>query len=626
VKQPENPAILIQAAVSLCQQSRFAEAESLLRQTIEKHPEHFQALHLLGCIASQIGRPDVAVQFLRRALRQNNRMAAVHCHLGHAQRALGCASDALESYSTAIRLGEPLMPSVIGRAMALLALGRNPEALADFDRALALGADDAEVHTFRGTALLGVRRFEEALRSCDSALAKRGDLAAAHVNRAIALHSLQRFDEALESSERALELAPRFADAHACRGSALIELRRAEEALASANEAIELRPSDPGAHNLRALCLLDLERPDEAIRSCERALELRATLADAHNTLGLALSSQKSFDLANSSFDRAIALQPDRLEPFFNKGVNLLLTGEFSPGWELYERRPAANTAAADRAGGALWDGSAEIAGKTVYVYAEQGLGDTLQFCRYAKLLTGRGARVILSVQECLCNLLRDLGPDIQVIGSAQTPQAYDFRCALLSLPGAFGTRLDAIPSLVPYLRADPVRVERWRERLGTEGRLVGIRWQGGTSRADVGRSFPLHHLECLAGIPGVRLISLQRDAGREQLRSLAAHCHIEDVGNRFEPDSANTFLDTAAVMQCMELIITSDTSVAHLAGALGRPTWLALKHVPDWRWLLGRDDSPWYPTMRLFRQTKPKDWDGVFARIHAELVKRIVD
>ena len=616
--------MLMRCVVPLCQQGRFADAESLLRQTLEQHPEHFEALHLLGSIAAETGRPGMALEFLRRAIRQNDRAGAVHCHLGHAQRAVSQLADAIASYSTAIRLDGPMKPSYVGRAMALVSLARFSEALADFDRAIELGVDDADVHTFRGTALLGVGQAAEALASCERALEKRSDSVAAHVNRAVALHALRQYTQALESAERAIALEPKFPGAHVCCGAALLELRRVDEALASADRAIALAPGDAGAHNLRALTLLDLGRPEEAVAACEQALTLRSALVDAHNTLGLALSSLTRFELANSSYDRAIALQPDRAEPHFNKGVNLLLVGEFPLGWELYERRPLA--AGRTRIPGTLWDGRADVAGRTVLVQAEQGLGDTLQFCRYAKLLAERGARVILSVQESLRNLLLELGSNIKVIGLSEDPGPYDLRCALLSLPRAFRTRPDNIPSQVPYLRADPERVERWRRRLKPCGLLIGIRWQGGTSRADVGRSFPLHHFERLASIPGVRLVSLQRDAGSEQLRSLAAHWQVEDVASEFDTDPANTFLDTAAVMECLTLVITSDTSVAHLAGALARPTWVALKHVPDWRWMLDRDDNPWYPTMRLFRQAAPGDWQSVFDRMRAELANRTAD
>jgi tetratricopeptide (TPR) repeat protein len=611
---------LMQAAVALCREGRFADAETVLGQTLKRSPDHFDALYLLGCIAVQTSRPERASELLQRAIRRNGAVAAAHCHLGHAQRALSRLDDALTSYSNAIRLGDASNAAYVGRAMTLVSLGRHAQALADFDQALAAGVDEPAVHTLRASALLGLQRPADALASSDKALSKQPQSPDAHLNRAVALHALGRINDSVQSAERAIELKPSFNDAYLCLGAALIELRRVEEALRSADRAIHLQPDHAGAHNLRALCLLDLERPAEAKTSAESALRVNPMLADAHNSLGLALSSLKSLDEANASFDRAIHLQPDRSEPHFNKGANLLLTGRFPLGWELYERRLSAGRGPRSVADGRPWDGSADIVGKTLFVHAEQGLGDTLQFCRYAPLLAARGAQVILSVPDSLRALLSGLGPGVEVIGSMDRPRRYDFHCPLLSLPRACRTDLESIPSSVPYLWADPARVAAWRRRLGTEGRLIGIRWQGGTSRVDVGRSFPLRHFESLAAIPGVRLISLQRDAGCEQLAQFPSHLPVEDIGNELDPDGAKTFLDTAAVMQCLELVITSDTSVAHLAGALGRPTWLALKHVPDWRWMLDREDSPWYPTMRLFRQPKPGDWAAVFAVIHSEL------
>jgi hypothetical protein len=269
-----------------------------------------------------------------------------------------------------------------------------------------------------------------------------------------------------------------------------------------------------------------------------------------------------------------------------------------------------------------LWDGGEDIAGKTLLTYAEQGLGDTLQFCRFAPLLAARGARVILAVQDTLRTLLRGLGAGIEVVGFSDIPREFDFHCPLLSLPRVLHKRLDSIPATVPYLRPDPDRVSIWRERLGTHGRLIGIRWQGSTGRADAGRSFPLRHFEPLARIPGIRLISLQKGVGSEQLLELPSQWRVEDLGAAFEPGGGDAFLDVAAVMECLELIITSDTSITHLAGALGRPTWLALKRVPDWRWMLERDDSPWYPTVRCFRQRRTGDWEGVFDRMCRALVE----
>ena len=606
-------------ALACYRQGALAEAEAGLGKLLESDPAHFDALHLQGVIASRLGRPDRAVDLIQRALRQNATVAAAHRHLGNALRDLGRLEEALSSYTRAIDCRRDFKEAQVNRAMTLLMLRRPAAALADLDRAIALGADDFEVHRLRSAALIDLKRPAEALASSERAILMKPDDCDTHVNRAAACYLLGSYAEAAASCDRALALAPQHAAAHAHRGAALYALGRLDDAMASLDTAIELDPRSAFACNVRALCLLDLQRPEAALRSCERAIALRPELADAHNTRGLALADSLRFEEALASFDQAIALQPDLPEPNFNKGIRLLQHGDFERGWELYERRPLLDRAFA-ASHPRLWDGREEIAHKTIFTYAEQGLGDTLQFCRYAMLLRDRGAHVVLSVQDRLCRLLRGLGPGIEVVGSSEVPASFDLHCPLLSLPRAFRTRLHSIPAAVPYLRPESLRVTAWRNRLGTRGRLIGIRWQGSTGRADAGRSFSLRHFEALAGIPGVRLISLQKDAGSEQMTDLAEALGVEDLGAEFEPGGPDAFLDVAAVMQCLELVISSDTSIAHLAGALGCPTWLVLKRTPDWRWLMEREDSPWYPTMRLFRQNRPGDWSEAFARMRAEL------
>jgi tetratricopeptide (TPR) repeat protein len=610
-------------ALELYRQGALEQADAGLGEVLELDPTHFDALHLKGVIASRWGQPERAVELIRRAIGRNAAVAAAHRHLGNALRDLGRFEDALDSYTSAIDCRRDFKEAHVNRAMTLLVLRRPAQALADLNRAIALGSDDAQVHLYRGSALIDLQRPAEAAASCEKAIARQPNHPDAYVNGAAALYLLGSYLEAAANCERAIELKGDHAGAHAYRGAALHALRRLDDALRSLDTAIALDPNNAFAHNLRALCLLDLQRPHQALESCERAIALRANLADAHNTRGLALADSLRFEEAVASFGQAIALQPQLSEPYFNQGIGYLRRGDFARGWELYDRRPMIDRAESLGGAARLWDGSQEIAGKTVFTYAEQGLGDTMQFCRYAALLRARGARVVLAVQDGLRSLLRCLGPGIEVVGLGEIPGHLDFHCPLLSLPRAFGTRLDSIPSAVPYLSSDPLRVSVWRERLGTHGRLIGVRWQGSTGRADAGRSFPVRHFEAIARLPHVRLVSLQKGAGSEQLMDLPASWQIEDLGADFEPGGMDAFLDAAAVMECLDLVITSDTSIAHLAGALGRPTWVALKRVPDWRWLLDRGDSPWYPTMRLFRQNRPGDWAGVFDRMHGELAVR---
>jgi tetratricopeptide (TPR) repeat protein len=601
-------------------QGAFVESERGLGKLLELDPGHFDALHLCGVLAAQSGQPERAVELIQRALGSNGSVAAAHRHLGNSLRDLRRFEDALASYTRAIELRADFKEAHVNRAMLQLTLGNAAAALSDFDRALALGAHDAQVHTFRASALINLARPAEAIASCDLALACDPDFALAYINRAAACYVLGQHRPALESADEAVRRRPDDGDAHAHRGAALYALRRLDEALDSLDRAVMLRPDSAIAHSLRALCLLALQRPMLAIESAERATTLRPELADAHNTRGLALAELGQVPAAMASFDRAVALQPQLSEPLFNKGLEYLKSGDFERGFELYERRPMTGCGASQGCDAPRWDGVGEIAGKRFLTYAEQGLGDTIQFSRYALLLEACGARVVLSVQNELCALLRTMSANIEVIGARERPVDIDLQCPLLSLPRAFGTRIETIPAPCPYLQPQPERVARWRERLGTGGRLIGIRWQGSTGRADAGRSFPLRHFEPIAGIPGVRLISLQKGPGTEQLLDLPGEWRVEDLGAQFEPERQEAFLDVAAVMALVELVITSDTSIAHLAGALGRPTWVALKARPDWRWMREREDSPWYPTMRLFFQPEPGNWGPVFDRMRREL------
>jgi tetratricopeptide (TPR) repeat protein len=610
---------LFTQSLALYRQGALAESERGLGQLLELDPGHFDGLHLRGVLAAQTGRPERAVELIQRALAANANVAAAHRHLGNSLRDLGRFEEALASYTRAIALRADFKEAHVNRAMLELTLCDAAAALADFDRALALGADDALVHTLRASALISLARPAEAIGSCDLALACDPDFAFAYINRAAAGYLLGHHEQTLESADKAIGLRPDDGDAHRHRGAALYALRRLDEALESLDRAILLKPDSAFAHNLRGLCLLDLQRPLLALESAERAGTLRPELADAHNTRGLAHAELGQFDAAMASFDRAIALQPQLSEAAFNKGLRYLQSGDCERGFELYERRPIADRAA-KRCNAPRWDGIGEIAGKRLLTYAEQGLGDTIQFSRYALELAARGARVVLSVQEGLCALLRTLGSSIEVIGATERPADIELECPLLSLPHLFRTRTETIPAPCPYLRPEPARVAMWREKLGAGGRLIGIRWQGSTGRADTGRSFPLRYFAPIARIPGIRLISLQRDAGAEQLEEPQRDWPVEDFAAQWVPAGAEAFLDTAALMSALDLVITSDTSIAHLSGALGLPTWVALKHRPDWRWMLEREDCPWYPTMRLFRQPEPGAWEPVFDRMRREL------
>jgi hypothetical protein len=300
-----------------------------------------------------------------------------------------------------------------------------------------------------------------------------------------------------------------------------------------------------------------------------------------------------------------------------------MLQGAWAEGLKEFEWRKQRLDVKDDYLTGAEWTGAEDLVGKTLLIRAEMGLGDTIQFVRYAALAQQRGARVVLAVQPPLVRLMSEnlMPPAAAVIEKYAPPPPYDYQIASMSLPLAFGTTVENAPHDAPYLKPDPARAAAWKERLGGHGFKIGICWRGGRPGSDMGRTFPLPLLASIAALPGVRLISLQRGEGETQLKSLPPGMTVETLGEDFDagPDA---FLDTIAVMQSLDLVITCDTSIAHLAGALARPLWMATKLVPEWRWLLHRGDSVWYPTARLFRQQAVGDWSGAFAAMEIELKK----
>ncbi|WP_170958919.1 tetratricopeptide repeat-containing glycosyltransferase family protein [Magnetospirillum sp. 15-1] len=426
-----------------------------------------------------------------------------------------------------------------------------------------------------------------------------------------------------EACRKALALDPNFAMAHINLSCIMTRLMRAAEGEFHGRQAVKLAPDNPNSYFCLGGSLNLLHRYDEAIEACRKGIALNANNANAHYTLGYALRELGRLEEAKEMFRRSIAISPNLAFAHYALGQTYLLAGQLAEGWEEYEWRWQIDEYSwLKNAHGEFsqprWLGEA-IAGRTIMVYAEQGFGDTIQFIRYIPLLQRLGARVILAVQPALkyvCRLLKD----VTVIGLDEKFPPFDVHSPLLSLPRVFGTNLANVPAPTPYLEAEPELVEHWRNRLGQHGLRVGIIWQGRPGTAtDLGRSPPLSAFEPLANIEGVRLISLQINHGQEQLATLPAGMVVETLGPDFDA-GPQAFRDTLGVMANLDLVISSDTAIAHLAGTFGKPVWMPTKRIPDWRWLLSGDRSHWYPTMRLYRQPQIGDWGSVFARIASDL------
>lgn len=532
------------------------------------------------------GRLVDAARLYRQVLQKNPQHPQALYLLGVTELAAGKFQRAADLIARSIRLEPGFAPAHANLGIARMGLGRNKEALVAFDQAITLAPDFTDAHYNRGILLKNMGRYDDAIASVDIAITQQPTLAQAHCNRGLILNAMARYQEALESLDQAIALQPSLPEAHHNRGNAFIGLNRPDDALSCFDRAVALQPNLAEAWCSRGDALTDLKRPDEAL----------------------------------ASFDKAIALRPDFAEAHFGRSLTRLLVGRYHDGFRDHEWRLRRTGHATPRSlPRPVWLGERDIRGRTLFIQPELFLGDMLQFCRYAKQAVGLGATVVLAVQAPLRSLLESLDPHISLIDADALPDRYDFYCPLMSLPLAFRTTVETIPADVPYLHPDPDRVAAWRRRIGTEGFRIGICWQGSATSVTMGRSFALPLLRDIARMPHVRLISLQAGPGSEQLAERPAGMDVEDYAGETAAGLL-PFTDVAAIMANLDLVITPDTAVAHLAGALGRPAWVALKQVPDWRWGLDGTATGWYPTLRLFRQATRNDWGPVFADMQAAL------
>ncbi|MBU7442129.1 tetratricopeptide repeat protein [Paraburkholderia fungorum] len=558
---PQQLDHMLRQAVALQQNGALAEAEELYREILELKPRHFDALQLLGSLALQAGRVQEGIEFLKKALAINAKQAPLHSNL----------------------------------AYALNALQRFDEALASADRALALQSGFPDALNNRGNAQAGLNLPLEALNSFDRALASAPDFAPAWNNRACVLRDLGRAADALASCDHALALQPGYPDAWSNRGNALS----------------------------------DLNRPHEARESYQRALELAPAFADAWNNLGLTQVDLNEHAQALHSYERALTVNPAAAETHWNRSLCLLQLGQLEAGWAEYEWRWERSRIKASRRTFAqpLWLGDFSINGKTILLHAEQGLGDTLQFCRYAKTVSKLGAKVVLEVPRELMRLMSTLDGVNQLIEAGHALPPFDCHCPLLSLPLACKTDLASIPSKTPYLFADPQASREWHERIAAPAQKclnVGLVWAGGNRphvaelrKNDARRSITFERLAPILDVPNVRFFSLQKGPAARQLQHDDSHLDVIDY-----TEELDDFADTAALVANLDLVISVDTSTAHLAGALDKPVWILNRFDTCWRWMLERTDTPWYAQAKLFRQPALGDWDSVIRNVRDALVE----
>jgi tetratricopeptide (TPR) repeat protein len=541
-------------AVQLYRAGRRAEAENRCREILARAPTHALALHLLGTIMLETERPA--------------------------------------------------------------------DAVAPLSRAAAAQPDDAALRYLLGATFLQLDRVAEAAEHLKAAMVLKPGFAEAQCGLGVALAGQGRTDEAAAAFRAALRLDPNMPQAHDNLAGLLTAAGQTPQAIDHYRAVLRLEPGNAVAHHKLGLALRTGGADNDALWHFREAVRLQPGYSEARANIGVTLALGQRWTEALAQFEDALRAEPDSVEAHYNLGSALLLHGRLEAGWEQFEwrwrlhgmqpyRRPFPQP---------QWQGE-DLTGRTIILHDEQGFGDTLQFCRYAPLVARRGRKVILEVHAELVSLLRlsFAGEAIEILPrSAGFPgidglPACDFHSPLLSLPGVFGTGLETIPATTPYLRADPLKIQKWSDRLASLPRLrVGLIWAGRPSHAEnAQRSIALAQLAPLGGIPGITLLSLQKGEAAAQLATLPPGLVLHDFTDEL-PD----FADTAAFLGALDLVITVDTAMAHLSGALGKTVWLLNRCIPDWRWLLGRDDSPWYPTMRQFRQPRPGDWDDVVMRV----------
>ncbi|WP_035645088.1 tetratricopeptide repeat protein [Bradyrhizobium sp. ORS 285] len=620
----DTPDALCAAALRLLRAGQLAQAEDACRRALTLNAASIDALQAMGQVCLALKRADDAIEWFARAIRQDITLASSFVGLAHALRLVGRLDEAIKAYDRALQVQSDSAESWDALGELLQLTGRHAEAALACDRLLQLAPDHVPAWLRLGEVLEAQGRRDEAALAFDQVVKFRPDQLEA-ANKAGAVHfDAGRYDEAIARFDHSLKQQPDQAGVLCLKGISLRRLRRYNEAQVSGQRAHALAPHDPDIANSYGCILQNLGRHDEAVAVFDKAIAIRPQTAEFYNHRGTSLAELHRFDEAFASFDRAVALKPDLADAHWNAALFRLLTGDFARGWAAREwGRKCRAVGFVERSFEApMWLADAPLAGKTILLHSDEGLGDTIQFARYAAMVAAEGARVVLEVDAPLQPLLAGLEGVAECLARGVHPiPAIDYHCPLSSLPLAFATRLDTIPASPCYLpRPAAERREVWEQRLGPHKSLrVGLVWSGNPVHLnDHNRSMPLATLLPLLDI-GAQFVSLQKDARPADKAVLAERNEILDL-----TADIRDFVDTAALIDNLDLVLTVDTSVAHLAGALGKPTWIMLPYTPDYRWLLDRDDSPWYPSVRLFRQDERRDYGDVVARVREALARQI--
>lgn len=576
-------------ALKLHQNGEIQQAEELYRQVLAHNPHHADALHLLGVAALQRGVAAESESLIRRAIAISPQSALYHGNLGRALLVQGKFAESEASSLRALSLRPEYPDALHNLGVAYQQTSRPFEAVALFRQAIQLRPTFAESYRLLGAALRETGQTQEAIATYEQAIRFDPADAQALNNLGAVFEELGRLDEAITCYRKAIAVNPNFAQPYYNLGNAMKGAGKTAEAIELFQRAIALQPLLSECHNNLGICYQESGRVDDAIRQYGLAIEQQPNSDLAYKNLGNALSQKREFVRSYEAFEQALKLNPLMHEARFDRSLSLLLQGKLAEGWSEYEFRQWVRQQENQHLAQPVWDGT-DLGGARILIQCEQGLGDAIQFIRYVPLVKRKGGVVTVLCRPELRRLLVAQVEIDDVACEASVDRGFGVRCPLLSLPRIFGTTLETIPTGVPYLRAAPKLISRWQERLqGVKGLKIGLAWAGNPEHGnDRNRSLPLSTLAPLIRLPNFTWVSLQKGRAAEPSNSVAVlHDWTREIDD---------LADTAALIQNLDIVISCDTAVAHLAGALGKPVWVMLPYNPDWRWLLDRPDSPWYP------------------------------
>ncbi|CEN56281.1 tetratricopeptide repeat protein [Candidatus Methylopumilus turicensis] len=638
------------------QQGYLKDAQVIYQQILNRQPMHFDALQLAGAIALETKHYEQALSLLSKAIKLHPDYGLIHYNLGIAFQALNQFKSAISCYDEAIRLTPDFASAYSNRGDALQATNQLQAAIDSYNQAIDLNPDYFEAYSNRGNALQSLKQYQEAIASYEKAIRLNPHFAEAYSNQGNVLQELKQFETAVASYDQAIRLNPNYFEAYSNRGNALRKAKFYDIAIASHAQAIKLNPNYAEAYCNRGNVYLALSNLDQAIVDFNKAINLKPQFFEAYSNRGRAYLERRQYDKAmadldkalsinphyipalihrgntikdlkpiNSTsakqamanYDKAINIDPEFADAYFNKALLKLLLGEYEEGWALYEWRWKGGDLALRNFSQSLWLGDTAIKDKIILIHVEQGLGDAIQFCRYIAMVEGLAPKqIILEAPEAIISLLSTLKNEVTLIKQGDAIPEFDLHCPMMSLPHAFKTNVSSIPAEIPYVFAEKNKTKEWRDKLGLKSPLkIGLVWSGSTThKNDHNRSLLLKQLTPLLDLP-FEFHSLQKEIRPNDLDTLNALKQIHQ-----HQDALNDFSDTAALIENMDLVISVDTSVAHLAGVLGKKVFILLPFAPDYRWMLDRSDSPWYPTATLFRQPEIDDWKSVIHQVRLAL------